>query len=94
MMPCTHINHKKWYSTYQFVVYPLFNYFPSNDLKSLANHEEYPVDTIGMEASSERRAKAEGNLKKNMGENYELVSGIPHFMVDMKAGHHLVQFDV
>ena len=29
-----------------------------------------------------------------MGVNYELVSRIPLFMVDMNAGHHLVQFDV
>ena len=24
-MPCIHINHKKWQSTYQFVVYPIFS---------------------------------------------------------------------
>ena len=92
MMPCIHINHKKWYSTYQFVVYPLFSL--KITIKSLANHEEYPVDTIGMEGSFERRVKAEGNLRENMGVNYELVSGIPLFMVDINSGHHLVQFDV
>ena len=64
MMPRIHINHKKWYSTYQLVVYPiLFVKLP----KSFANHEEYPVDTIGMEGSFERCAKVEGNLREKMG---------------------------
>ena len=43
------------------------HYFSSNYLTSLATYEEYPVDAIGMEGSFERRAKAEGNLGKNMG---------------------------
>ena len=32
-------------------------------------------------------------MRKNMGVNYKLVSQIQLFMVDMNAGHHLVQFD-
>ena len=35
-----------------------------------------------------------GNFKGKKGVNYELVSGIPLLMVDMNAGHHLVQFGV
>ena len=47
-----------------------------------------------MEGPCERSAKAEGNLIGKYGVNYELVSRLPLFMVDMNAEHHLEQFDV
>ena len=47
MMPCIHINHKKWYSTYQFVVYPIFSLRLPAALACLSNDPSIPIVSTG-----------------------------------------------
>ena len=46
MMPCIHINHKKWYSTYQFVVYPIFSLKLPSALARLSYDPSIPINWV------------------------------------------------